>query len=183
MIYLKQVNFMIHKLYLSKNSHIGENTSYKTCYSSLLFMATLGSEIHHHIQRLQRLLIGFCVISVTILHLNLTMQSSHKVIPSSIPKLTEHAQKYPEISTALNLAFRIHDLPLFLQLNNKSSATILQVFYGPCNKTTYSKLQDFLTSLFLIQCVLPLLIVCRKPSQYLRFPSSFISFKSSLLFF
>ena len=57
MIYLKQVNFMIHKLYFSKNSHIGENTSYKTCYSSLLFMATLGSEIHHHIQMIFQIII------------------------------------------------------------------------------------------------------------------------------
>ena len=127
---------MIDKLYLSKlktKSHRGKGK-----LKSLLFLfvtiATLGSYIHHPIQRLQRLLICALVISfyvfffllaisIIVLHSNLTLSSSHQVIPSNIPKLTEHAQKWLVTCIALNLACRSHSLPWCPQLNTKSFTT------------------------------------------------------------
>ena len=128
---------MIDKLYLSKlktKSHRGKGKLKSLlflfvihCYSRVIYSSPYSKITKTpNLCPCHFLLCFFfflLAISIIVLHSNLTLSSSHQVIPSNIPKLTEHAQKWLVTCIALNLACRSHSLPWCPQLNTKSFTT------------------------------------------------------------
>lgn len=122
----------------------------KICYSFFLSNVILGSEIHHHTQRLQRLQ---CHLYNVLLS-NVTISSSHQVFPSTIPKQKEQAQKYPKIHCP-QASIQDHQSTIFSPTQKQIISYNITGFCGSPNNTTYSKLQDFFTSLSHLVCFVP----------------------------